>query len=341
MTQFELHFYILITYLSYLLLLLVFHSRLRKFAFIPAVIFFICSLLLRFYVPIEKNADYGGYANFMFEEYHFQWKSTFSEPYFPVILNTFFRLTDNWREALYGVYFTNFLFGSVFYIWLAFRKNIKYWIKLVFFVFSYILLTYTVLRNSPAYFLFGFLTYYLLLGKRFWGGYLGFLTHVSALPALAATFLGFGKPTYKQLLLILLGAVVFSSVLSLPYFSHITDRLDTYTDPEVAEKYGVSIFHKLYFVVVVVLSLLILKYRKAAVYNNFYCALFLIYLILYILNPVMAFRFSYYLIIYLVVYPFYEKLKYDKILNIIFSVLLILLFYNVFYSSHIELKVLK
>ncbi|KAA0126161.1 hypothetical protein FY557_18800 [Chryseobacterium sp. SN22] len=341
MTQFELQFYILITFLSYMFLLLVFHSKLRKLAFIPAVLFVICSLLLRLYVPIEKNADYGGYANFMFEEYHFQWKAIFSEPYFPLILNTLFKYTQDWKESLNGMYLINFVFSLIFYIWLAYRKNIKYWIKLIFFVFSYTLLTYTVLRNSPAYFLFGFLAYYLLLGKKFWAGYLGFLTHASALPALAATFLGFGKPTYKQFLLILLGALVFSSLLSLPYFSHITNRLDTYTDTNVADKYGVSIFHKLYLVMIIGLTLLIYKYKKTAVYNNFYCAIFLIYLILYFLNPVMAFRFSYYIIIYIVIYPFYGKLKYDKILNMVFSIVLGFVFYNIFFGSHFDLTLLK
>lgn len=341
MTKFELHFYILITYLSYLLLLAVFHSKIRKAAFIPAVIFFICSLLLRMYVPIEKNADYEGYVNFTFQNYHFELKSIFSEPYFPLILNAMFKYTQDWKQALNAVYSINFLSSSVFYIWFAYRRDVKYWIKILFFAFSYILFTYTVLRNSPAYFLFGFLIFYLLLGRRFWAGYFGFLTHISSLPALAATFLGFGKPTYKQFFLILLGAITFSGLLSLSYFAHITAKLDTYTDPSIAEKYGVNIFHKIYFVMIIGLTLLIYKNRKTAIYNNFYCAIFLIYLILYFLNPVMAYRFSYYIIIYLAVYPFYGKLKYDKILNIVFSIVLVFLFYNVFYSSHIDLKLLK
>lgn len=341
MIKFELEFYILITYLSYVLLLMVFHSKIRKLVFIPTVIFIICCLLLRLYVPIEKNADYGGYIGFMYDEYRFEFKSVFSEPYFPLVLTSLFKATDDWKQAIYGIYFLNFIFSTVFYIWLAYRKDVKYWIKILFFGFSYTLLTYTVLRNSPAYFLFGFLMYYLLIGKKFWVGYAGFLTHVSALPALAATFLGFGRPTYKQLLLILLGAAVFSTLLSLPYFSHITNKLDTYTDPDVSEKFGVSIFHKLYFVMIIGLSIVVYRYRKMAIYNNFYCAILLIYLILYILNPVMAFRFSYYIIIYLVVYPFYEKIKYDNVLNILFSILLVFLFYNGFYSSHLDLKLLK
>lgn len=341
MTQIELQFYIIITYFSYLLLLCVFHSKMRRLAFLAAFVFFWISLLLRLNVPIEKNADYGGYISFMYVEYEFKLKSILSEPYFPMLLNFVYKFTNNWNSAMYGVYIINFLLSSIFYIWFAFRSNIKFWIKILFFSFSYILLTYTVLRNAPAYFLFGYLIYYLLENKKFPFGYLGFLTHVSALPALAATFLGFKKPNYKQFIFIFLGAALFSIVLSLPYFSHISGKLDAYTSVDIAEKFGVSIFHKLYLVGILGLSFLIYKHDKTIIYNNFYCSVFLIYIILHILNPVMAYRFSYYLIIYFVMIPFYKQVKIDKVLNVGLGILLIFLFYNSFYSSHLDLLLLQ
>lgn len=338
MTQFELKFYLIITYLSYLLLLLVLHSKLRKFFFVPAVFFFVSALLLRLYVPIEINADYGGYANFMFAgEFTFSIKSILSEPYFPQMITWQYLLTKNWKDALFNMYVFNFLLSFFFYVWLALRKDIKFWIKIFFFAFSYVFLTYTVLRNAPAYFLFGILMYYLVQEKRLWIGYLGFLAHSSSLPALAATFLGFKKPSLKQLVLIFIGAVAFSLMLSLPFFSHFSGKLDAYTDTNVTKNFGVSIFHKIYLVAILGLNVFIWKNKKEAIYNNFYCAILLIYLILYFLNPVMGFRFSYYIIMYLVCYPYYQKYKYDYAITIVLCTLLIFLFVYNFYSNHLDL----
>lgn len=340
MILFELQFLLISTYLFYVLALWVFHSRLRKLYFVTVIIFFVASLALRTYVPLTENADFNTYRLYLDGSYTFKWSSILSEPYLPLLYqfaNSFF---DS-DTALYIIYSLNFTISFIFYVWLGARKNVKLWIKIILFSSTYILFTYTVLRNTPAYLLFGVLIYYLLLKRRLYWTYFSFLSHISVFPALLASYLGFSKPTYKQIFIIVVGAAVVSSILSLSIFNHVSAHIDVYTDEDIKKQYGVSLFHKLYVTFFLILNIIIYKYNKIVVFNNFYISILLIYIILYALNPVMAFRFSFYNIMYLTLYPYYKKMKIDKILNIILPILMFIIFYYGFFDSHGNLRALR
>ncbi len=99
---------------------------------------------------------------------------------------------------------------------------------------------------------------------------------------------------------------------------------------------GKSIFHKIYFGIMILITLFISIRDKNMIFNNFFIAIFSIYFLLNYINPVMAFRFSEYIIIYWCLYP-YKLFKYDKVLTI-FSVFLISYFFLTFFDTHPQLK---
>lgn len=339
MTLVELQFFLLTTYFFYILAIFVFHSRFKKLYFLFIILFVLCALVLRLSVPLSANADFEVYNSYLFYNYKFSWSRVLAEPFLPFL----FKLIKNYvnsESPIFTLYMINFVSSCIFYIWLACRPDLKPWVKITLFSFTYILFSYTVIRNTPAYLLFGVLIYYLLHHKKVYVSYLGFLSHVSVLPATAATFLGFSKPTYKQLLLIFLASGIFVAIMSFSAFDHITNHLDDYTNEGYKKKFGVSTFHLVYFIIFICINALLFKIDRKIIYNNFYISIFIVYLVLYLLSPVMSYRFSFYNILYLTLYPYYSNTKLDVWMNIGFAILMIFLFEYGFYSNHDRLKLI-
>jgi hypothetical protein len=165
MTQFELQFFLILTYFSYVIAVIVFHSKIRNFYSIFAVLFVIMASILRLNIPIETNADFPVYNDFLSASYEFTWTSIFSEPFIYLAFKFIYDVFTT-EYTLYVLYILNFICSLSFYIWVGCRKNIKPWLKIILFAITYILFTYTVLRNTPAYLSFGILIYYSLQKKN-------------------------------------------------------------------------------------------------------------------------------------------------------------------------------
>jgi len=332
----EIYFYIVLVFFSYYALILLSNKTILFRAFIP--IFVIFSLLLRLSVKIEANADYFGYYFLQKSTFELKISSILGEPYFPV-LNLIIKYITGKDDVLSIIYYINLIFSTFFFVWVAGKKDLKLWIKVILFSFEYFLFTYTTIRNSVAYMLFGVLVYELLHNRKYYLGYFAFLSHVSVVPALLATLLEFKKPTLKKIILVILAAAVFSLILNLPIFNFINAKFDAYSNVDPDSEVGKSIVHKIYFVFILLLTGFLYFVSRRTVYNTFYIGIFAMYVGLFFVSPVMAFRFSLYIIIYLCLYPFYKTSKFDKALNFL-SILLILIFIKAFIDTHSDINLL-
>lgn len=303
-----------------------------KYFNLLAVLFFCVSLLLRLYVNIKDNADFGGYSLWEFTPLEINFSLLFSEPWFYALVNFFHNITDDGLVALEIVYYINFFLSTIFFIWVASKTDIAQWKKVLFFTMFYILFTYTTLRNTPAYILVGLSFYAVQRGKKKYVGFLSFLAHTSSIPAISATVLGFRKPSAKFLALLIFFSIIASYILQLPELSHISDKYDVYSVSD--SNTGSSIFHLIYFGVLLSITIFLFVKNKPYVYNNIYIFIFSLYLAMFFQSSVMGFRFSVYLIIFLCLHPYIKKPnRLDSIFNRL-SLILVGYFIYTFYANH-------
>ena len=319
--------YLILIFLSYFFLC----SARKHFPIFLGIslIFLGIGYYFRIHVDYKSNADYYGYYLLSGESFSFGIDKILSEPYFPIIYDFFKKIAPSNSLALEYVYLFNFFICNLFFIWLAYNKSILFYLKIIFFSLYYFLFAYTAIRNSLAYLLVGVALYKMLRNSRFIFGYFAFLFHVSSLPVILSMFLGFKKPKKKVLIYILTGAISLGVIINLPIFSHILMKFDAYSAG--GAKYNVA-FHFFYFTIFNLVVLLIYFKNRKVVYNSYFIFVFILYLVLFILNPVMSFRYSIYLITFLCFYP-YKISKFTGYINYL-SIFLMFYFIYTFYSTH-------
>jgi hypothetical protein len=295
------------------------------------------SFYLRSLVSFETNADYYGYYMLVQNDFELKVTSVFSEPYFPLAYTLIKSIIDGDRlfseQALNSIYYINLCITIIFYLWLAILRDVRPWLKIFLFSFFYFLIGYTTIRNSIAYMLFAVLCYEIFHNRRFITGYFSFLFHVSSLPAIGAAAIGLKKITFKFFIYILVGVCCFVSLLNLPIFNHISKKLEAYSNLNGTGTDGHGIFHLIFLVLIIGATVWVYFRDKKVIFNNFFISMFVLYIVLFVVNPVMAFRFSSYVVFYLCMYP-YEKYKYDKVLTFLSLVPLCINFIFSFFSNH-------
>lgn len=285
------------------------------------VFFLFVSYVFRTIVPLEINADYYGQYYMARSDFDFTFSSIFSEPYLFFIYRFFKEMYKDSESSFNVIYILNFFTTSLFFIWLAFRKDLMFSAKLMLFAFFYFLFTYTLIRNSNAYILLGVFFYYFVRGRKFYPAYSSFLFHASSLPVVALSFLGLKKPSKKIFLYMLLGGSIILIGLNTPVFSHLFSKFSAYQELD----YKINkTFHYTYFLFVLVFVYFIYKQKSRAVYNVLFLSLLLLYIILFVTNPIMSFRFSVYLMLYLLLYPL--DIPWEKYHGLIYFPLIIIFF---------------
>ena len=286
----------------------------EKMALLLALIFIFLSVLLRINVRSELNKDYDNYLSLLSNDFTLFDSGVFkifSEPYYYASVQFF-----NWiaggtdKMQLEKVYQLNFVFSTLFYLWLARISDIHIWKKIFLFSFTYFLFTYTAIRNSVAYYLVTILFYEVQREGVFRWAFLAFLAHISALPVLLISFFKNRKPSFWVIFSLVTIAVLGYTVgQSIESFSFIFQKLDEYSEYSLQQ----NSIHKIYFYLLLAVTLFLLIIDSSAVFNNIYIGLFVVYVILFMMNPVLGFRFSFYLILYLIVYPGYKNSIFNKV----------------------------
>lgn len=306
-----------------------------KVVFIFGFLFF--GTALRAIINPELNNDYYGY----FDIHNFETPENFltfifSEPYLLIVFKFFSLFSTNKQIIFLEIYWFNFIITNIFFLWLATRKDIVLWKKIMIFVFYYILFGFVLLRNGPVYMLFACFFYYSFRNRNYIKILITPFMHMSAL---ALIILLFHKRKYylKILFFVILGMIPIFIFFVMPVLSEVEaikssmSKVDSYSE----ELESVSIFHKvgLLFTTIIVL-IAIFVYRKKAM-NPIFITTILFYYITYLINPIMGFRFSPYLFLSILLFDFEGPYSARLVRNLnIMSFLLIPYFIFTLYNSH-------
>jgi EpsG family len=264
-------------------------------------LFIILTFCYKLTVNISSMPDYDGYIQSIGVDNTTNWfMLLFSEPYFFQIINL---LTRYYSEGSSIVFFyeVNYVITLFFFCWVAFRKDISTWKKVLLFSLYYYLFSYVLLRNTIAYVLTGLLFYFMHKEKYLKISIFAFLAHLSCLPILI--FSAFKNRRSDRVLIVIMSLYIifFFVIINLNIITpDLNEKLYTY---QSSQEYGKSIFHKMYFYILLGINYILFRYQKNVFFNYTYILIFFTYLAIQYISPVMGFRFSIYLIIYILLNP--------------------------------------
>lgn len=316
----------LINFLIYFLLTLKFNNKSK---ILLSFIFIFFSVLFKLNVEVSDMPDYDAYYDVIgLIKPELSFKMLFAEPYYFQLVNYLYKYNSA-EFSINFFYYLNFLFTLIFFIWIAFLRDINSWKKVLLYGLYYFLFAFVLLRNTPSYVLTGFLFYYLHQNKYIKITLLSFLGHLSSLPILIFSMFKNKIGDNKLFIYILLYFFSFNLILNLPFLG-VYEKFNMYQD---VDEYGKSIFHKIYFVFFICINIYLFFKNKIVVYNYTYVFIFMTYFFLQLASPIMGFRFSVYLIIYLLLNP---KFSFNYIietrLNVFLPAIILVLFVFNYYS---------
>jgi hypothetical protein len=321
---------IIVVVLLFCVYFLLGYSEDRNIKIIFAILFVLISFVIKFSIDVTKTADYDNYLYIIaLPGLEISLKTVFSEPYFFHIGRLLYEYFPKEKRL---AFFTesSFIYTTVFFIWLAYLKNISTFNKVIIFSLYYYFFSYIVYRNGPAYMLSGVCFYYLHKDRYLKITPFLLLAHLSSLPVIIFSIFKNKLGDKKLLVLCFLFIISFSLLIQIELFG-IYEKFLGYKEEAV---FGQNIFHKVYFYSFVTLTIFLYLFKKDLIYNYTYLLLFVTYLILNYSNSVMGYRFSIYLTLYLALNP---KLFYgESVRKKLFFVLPIFLLLFVF--NHLTLQ---
>jgi len=296
------------------------------------ILFIFLSIVLRLLIPTDINKDYIGY----YELYNYNNPENIlsfliSEPYLFIIYKFFELFTTNKRIIIECIYWFNLLISLYFYIWLAFRKDIELWKKVVIFVFYYFLTSYIVLRNAPVYFIYSYFFYYSFRAIQYRKIFFSPFMHLSSAPFLLLLFYK-SKNYFKYLFLALILFIPILFIVVLPIIDSIEElqqslnKVDAYTEGGSE----VGVFHKIYFCFITLLFIFSWLNIKKKLFHPIIITTFIIYYISFFINPVIGFRFSPYIILVLLLNNFEGKYNFPALTKVLNLIIILLLPYFIF-----------
>lgn len=299
--------------------------NIRCLKHIISVLFFLSSIIFFFFIDFPKLPDYQQYFNVIgIQNNEITIKTLFTEPYYfelVSLLNTKYSS----EVSILFFYFINTIITTFFFIWISYNSKNSLWKNIFLYSMYYYLFSFILLRNTPSYILIGILFYFINKNIYFKSALISFFCHLSSLPVLVFSFFKNKKADFI-LLIIVFCYIFFFNILSKFEVFGIYDKLSIYQDDK---DYGQNIFHKIYFYSLLILNIYFFYRNKSLVFNYTYILLFVTYLILQSIGPVMGFRFSIYILFYLFLNEnFSPKSKYELVKNILSISLVILLIYN-------------
>ena len=325
---------LLCTFLSYYFACLSSISVERKMIFVGLFISF--SVWLRLVIDVEMNNDYYLYFNFhIFHKPTSLLSFLINEPYLYSVYVFFSSFIAEKKNVFLAMYWFNFLITTLFFMWLLFRNDVEMWKKMVLFVFHYFLFGFVLLRNGPVYILFALYFYYTFRDKKINWIFISPFMHISAVLMLGTYFYKW-RNYYIGLLLtpiaLFLSYVImkyfFSSVAA---FQSILSKINSYSQgvPEI------GFVHILFFLFVFILVSAGFFFYKKKMLHPILITTMLFYSITFFINPVVAHRFSPYLIFALLLFPF-EKISNQKTIVVLnrLCILLLPIFVYTLFNMH-------
>lgn len=325
---------LLFTFLSYYFACLASADRNKKIVYTS--LFVVFSFALRVVVNVTLNNDY--YLYYDFRIFH---KPTgflsflVNEPYLYSVYAFFTLFFEAKKEVFLAMYWFNFLISTLFFIWLLYRKDVEMWKKMILFVFHYFIFSFVLLRNGPAYMLFAMYFYYAFRDKKFNWVLITPWMHISSC-LLLVTYFHKLKNYFKVVLFAGLFTGVFFLLMkphlaSIDAFKSIVSKIDIYSKGMPV----VGFMHVLFFMFICSLIAAGFLFYKKKMLHPILITTMLFYGITFFINPIVAHRFSPYLIFALLLFPF-EAFKNEKIVVLLnrLTVLLFLIFIYTLHTAH-------
>ena len=266
-------------------------KKLFLFFFISTTIFF------KLYIPLGEIRDYFTYTRVLSDKGHMniRFMDILFEPYFLL----FSKVMLYWfsiLQVLNFYYFILFILGVSFFSWLALIEDLSIWKKYFIFNLFFILLSFVLLRNGIAYMILAVFFYY-LSKNRFSFLYFGSIVfHITTFPVVFLSFFRNKKINFYivpiVIILILLFSYLFFNDSSIFYL-----KFKDFKKNSIGYNFPI---HNLIFTLSFSCFILYFVFFKPILNNYYYILLIIIYVILYYFNSVMGFRFSFYIILYLI-----------------------------------------
>lgn len=288
-----------------------------------SVLFVFSCTIIKFNVDITTVPDFAMYyGEIGSKQTQLTFNLLFKEPYYYQFVN-YLNKNHSAFSAIKVIYTFNFLLALAFFVWISFLDDISLWKKNVLFALFYYFFSYVLIRNTPAYVLIGILFYYIHKNKFIKISFLSFLAHISSLSILFfSLFKNKSVDRYLIIYLILYG-LILKLVLIVPFFD-IRERFENY--------YAISnninwIAHIGYFSFIIGLNVFLFYKDKNVIYNYTYSFIFFTYIFLQFISPILGFRYSIYLILYLLLNPNFKLTEQlEKCFNMLSPLLLIFVF---------------
>ena len=284
-----------------------------KQKFISLFVFIIISISIKYVISLGDIRDYFTYTRVLSDKGHMRlrFQDLFFEPYF-LFLSKILLYRFTIPQVLYFYYSLLFVLGLIFFSWLAFVKELPAWSKILIFNLFFILFTFVLLRNGIAYMMLALFFYYISKNRFIFSYFSAFLFHITAIPILFLSFFRNKKLNFYIIPIVFIIVGVFSFF----FFSKYSIFYLKYKDFKINSiGYNYTI-HNLLFVLSLSFFIANLIYYRNQLNNYFYVLLIIMYVILYYFNAVMGFRFSFYIILYLLMNTqLVTATKLERILN--------------------------
>ena len=325
---------VLFTFLSYYFACVFCKNTNKKLVFTG--IFILCSFLVRVIINVNLNNDYSLYYNFdIFQKPTSLINFVLNEPYLYSVYAFFTLFIDTKKEVFLALYWFNFIINTFFFIWLLFREDLEAWKKMLLFVLHYFLFGFVLLRNGPSYILFALYFYYAFREKRFDLVLLTPLMHISS-SLMLVTYFHKWRNYFNVLILVALIILCLFFILkpflsSISAFDSILYKISVYSQG----MNEVGILHILFFLFISFLVIVGSIFHKTKMLHPILITTVFFYVVTFFINPIVAYRFSPYVIFALLLFPF-EKIRNDKIAVLInkLTILLLPLFVYSLFNAH-------
>nr|WP_294925870.1 hypothetical protein [uncultured Flavobacterium sp.] len=326
-----------VTFLFYYFGCLDCSSSRTKLLFI--ICFVVCSFLLRGIIDPALNNDFYLYYNFQI----FQKPTSFlsfiiNEPYLYSVYS-FFNIFSTDKGIVFScLYWFNHIITTFFFAWLLKLKDVETWKKMLLFSIFYFFLAFVLLRNGPVYLLFALYFYFNFRSKKFNYVLITPFMHISAGLMIIVFFHKWKKYYLFFVITCILVPICFLILRPLLQDVSAFQRLLLKINDYYSQSDGtVGIMHWLFFIFISIFLFGGAILYKKQMLHPFLITSAVLYYITYFINPIVAFRFSPYVLFALLFIDFNElkNNKIHRVLNLLSVFLFPFYLFVLFHTHHL------
>lgn len=255
---------------------------------VACALFVFASVAVRFSVDVDMVRDFVPYyESFLSVKYGYISPDLLIEPYRLILFQSVLAFGgESSFNQIQTIYYVHFTIVTAFFIWLAYRRDVSFEVKLVLFLAFYPAIAFVWIRAGMAYVAACFLIYTFTRGR--WSA-LHFLlpaVHISTVPILLVTWVKNVTPVRKGLIVVFV-AVLALFMLESNYANYVINKWTRYTETgSQRDSINLLLLHVFNILLFIYFAVINSKFRK-----NFAVLLTMgTYVVLYSFNPVIGLR---------------------------------------------------